>query len=49
MAMKIKTISAQTILDSRKKKTIQIFINGCSGAAPSGTSKSEFEALDYPI
>jgi len=47
--MKIKTISAQTILDSRKKKTIEIFVNGMSGAAPSGTSKSEFEALDYPI
>lgn len=47
--MRIKTISAQTILDSRRKPTIQVFINGCSGAAPSGTSKSEFEALDYPI
>jgi enolase len=47
--MKIKTISAQTILDSRRKPTIQVFINGCSGAAPSGTSKSEFEAIDYPI
>ena len=47
--MKIKTISAQTILDNRKKPTIQVFVNGCSGAAPSGTSKSEFEAIDYPI
>jgi enolase len=47
--MRIKTISAQTIFDSRRKTTIQVFINGCSGAAPSGTSKSEFEALDYPI
>ncbi len=47
--MRINTISAQTILDSRKKPTIRILINGCSGAAPSGTSKSSFEALDYPI
>ena len=47
--MRIKTISAQTVLDSRRKPTIRILINGASGAAPSGTSKSEFEALDYPI
>jgi len=47
--MQINTISAQVILDSRRKPTIRVFINGASGAAPSGTSKSEFEALDYPI
>ncbi len=47
--MRINTISAKAILDSRKKPTIQIFVNGCSGAAPSGTSKSKYEALDYPV
>jgi enolase len=47
--MRIKTISAKVISDSRKKPTIQIFVNGRSGAAPSGTSKSRYEALDYPV
>jgi enolase len=47
--MRIKTISAKVISDSRKKPTIQIFVNGRSGAAPSGTSKSTYEALDYPV
>jgi enolase len=47
--MRIRTLTAKKILDSRKKPTIQVFVNGCSGAAPSGTSKSKYEALDYPI
>ncbi|MEM2874221.1 MAG: hypothetical protein QW063_02130 [Candidatus Nanoarchaeia archaeon] len=47
--MRIKSLTAKSILDSRRKPTIQIFINGVPGAAPSGTSKSKFEALDYPI
>ncbi|MEM2954352.1 MAG: hypothetical protein QW625_00135 [Candidatus Nanoarchaeia archaeon] len=47
--MKIKKVFARTLLDSRKKQTIEIFINGIGGAAPSGTSKSKFEALDYTL
>ncbi|MGB9675219.1 MAG: hypothetical protein ACP5IJ_00555 [Candidatus Nanoarchaeia archaeon] len=45
--MRIKTVRAQQILDCRRKPTIRIFVNGCSGAAPSGTSKSKFEVLDF--
>ena len=47
--MRIRTLTAKKILDSRRKSTIQIFVNGASGAAPSGTSKSKYEALDYPV
>lgn len=47
--MRIRSLTAKSILDSRRKPTIQILVNGTSGAAPSGTSKSEFEALDYPV
>jgi len=45
--MKIRKIRARQIKDCRGKPTIQIFVNGASGSAPSGTSKSKFEVLDY--
>ena len=47
--MRIRSLTAKSIFDSRRKPTIQILVNGCSGAAPSGTSKSPYEALDYPV
>ena len=49
--MKIKELLAKTILDSRKEKTIEIFVKTdfglFSASSPSGKSKSKFEAAAY--
>lgn len=45
--MKIKRISAKTISDSRKKKTIQIEVNNCLTSAPSGASIGKHEKPAY--
>ncbi|MCK5321789.1 MAG: phosphopyruvate hydratase [Candidatus Aenigmarchaeota archaeon] len=44
----IKSIWAQKILDSRGNWTIEVFVNGVSGIAPSGASTGTFEAKIIP-
>ena len=44
----IKNIWAQEILDSRGNWTIEVFVNGISGIAPSGASTGTFEAKVIP-
>ena len=44
----IKSIWAQKILDSRGNWTVEVFINGVSGVAPSGASTGAFEAKVIP-
>ena len=42
--MKIKTIKARKILDSRNKPTLEVEINSCIAKVPSGASTGELEA-----
>lgn len=47
--MKIKSVKARKVLNSRKQQTIEVTINKkYSAAAPSGASKGEHEIQDYP-
>src|SRR3989344_8357629 len=45
--MIIKSISAKSILDSRKEKTIQISANNEKASSPSGKSKGKYETPSY--
>jgi len=46
--MKIKSVDAKIILDSRKQKTISVSVNGCEEASsPNGKSRGEYETKTY--
>jgi len=45
--MIIKEVSAKKILDSRRKPTIEVSINGCKASSPSGTSAGKYENKQY--
>lgn len=46
--MRIKSVRARKILNSKDQPTIEVIVNGkYYAAAPSGTSKGEYEARDY--
>ncbi len=45
--MKIKGVRARVILDSRGRKTIEVFVNGCKTSAPSGESRGAHETPSY--
>ena len=49
--MKIKSVDAKAILDSRKEKTIQIIIQTNAGkfsaSSPNGKSKGKYESKPY--
>ena len=46
--MRIASVRAIRIKNSRRQDTIRIFVNKASGAAPSGASKGRYEAKDFP-
>lgn len=47
--MKIKRLKANTILNSKGEKAIEVTVNGkFTASAPSGTSKGKHEARDFP-
>ncbi len=45
--MKIETIRANLVLDSRGEETIEITLNGCKTIAPAGKSKGRYETPSY--
>lgn len=46
--MKIKSVNAKIILDSRKQETISVSVNGCDWASsPNGKSTGEYETPSY--
>ena len=44
--MKIKSVKAREVIDSRGKPTVEAEVNGFRAIAPSGASRGKYEAIE---